>query len=205
MFLILLLTLVTFTTAGTVWLAGLRPRQENDPDAAFWYGFAGCAVVIPIILIPAMSVPLNSGILALAATATAVVTVRQVRRRRTVIACAAHRADANAALEMLRGRQQTILNRWSNYELDPAQAIDFPAMNDVRVIETARLARCLARAHAQQSAAREAVDLQVGMDDAVCAYSEAVAELAAALATAERAAGCPAAVTGPPAPEPVSC
>jgi hypothetical protein len=69
--------------------------------------------------------------------------------------------------------------------LDPAYAIDFPAMSDVRVPETAALTRAMREA--------EHCKVTAGTD-----YRAAVERLAQALAAAERAAGVPAGTAGTP-------
>jgi len=68
--------------------------------------------------------------------------------------------------------------RWSRFELDPAAAIDFPDMSDIRVAETALLARAMAKAEA----------LRYGPEQALAGYREAVAALEQAYRRAEWAA-----------------
>jgi hypothetical protein len=75
-----------------------------------------------------------------------------------------------------QAEHDTLLARWSRYELDPACCIDYPAMTDVRMPETAALIRAM----------REAEQLRAIPHQG---YAPAVARLSLALSAAEQAAG----------------
>lgn len=185
MIFLILAVLVICTSAATVWTAGIRSHEDQDPDATFWYVFTGvCAlgpmILGPMILIPAATNKTISLILLALAAVSAVAARRYLHHRRTVATVRQQRASTAADMEELTRLHQVLLRRWSRYELDPAATIDFPAMSDVRVPETSALIRAVS------AAAR--LRPQTEMDDGVTEYRCAVTELAVALETAERAA-----------------
>lgn len=181
---LVLAALVTVSTAATVWLAASAIRRKNDPDAPFWYTFTGLCIVMPMVLIPAMKTPTLSGTLALTAAVTAVGTHFYSRRHAAVAAANEHSATLAATVAQTSAQHKLLVARWSRYELDPGAAIDFPAMSDVRIPETAALIRAVVTArHLSPAAGAEPL-----MDDDAASYQQAVAELAAALETAEAAA-----------------
>jgi hypothetical protein len=75
-----------------------------------------------------------------------------------------------------QAEHNTLLARWSRYELDPAYCIDYPAMTDIRQPETAAVIRAM----------REAEQLRTIPQQG---YAPAVARLRLALTEAEKAAG----------------
>ncbi|WP_307033328.1 hypothetical protein [Arthrobacter sp. B3I4] len=171
---------VAAAVAGSVYL--VRKHQASDgglPDAVFWDGFGGLAVVAPAILLPALVSPW-AGLLLAAVGVTAAgasyrwtpVLFRRQESRRAARETAA--ADAAAIL-----RHRTALDRWQRYELDPAFCIDFPAMSDPRRPETAALIKAMKAAELSRH----------GSDRNGDGYSAAVDRLEQALAAAERAAG----------------
>ena len=174
---------VAAAVAGTVYLA-LKHRTSDGglPDAVFWDGFAGLAVVGPAVVLPALVSPWAGLLLAVVAAATAVASFRwaprvfrwQETRRATRDAAAADSAAAN--------RHRAALARWRRYELDPAFCIDFPAMSDPARPETAAMLKAMKEA--------ERLRRGTGPDSqAPGGYSTAVDRLEHALAEAERAAG----------------
>ena len=182
MFFLVLAVLVIGTAAATVWLVLARAPREKDPDSTFWYAFAGLCVLVPMILIPALTNNLSSvALFALAAAAT-LGTHRLLRHRQTLLVAAGIRGQLDAALAATAVQHQALITQWSRYELDPGAAIDFPAMTDIRVPETSALIKAVTAA-----ARLKPVDSQ--WDDGVSNYQLAVAHLAQALATAELAAG----------------
>lgn len=181
--LLALAVFVAAAVAGSVYLA--RKHQAADgglSDAVFWDGFGGLAVVAPAILLPALASPATglalSGVALAAAAAgyrwTPAVLSWQQRRRDEREAVA---ADAAAAV-----RHGAALARWQCYELDPGLCIDFPAMSDPRLRETAEMLRAMKAAEQLRSAPS-------GKGRAAGSYSTAVGRLEHALAEAERAAG----------------
>lgn len=180
---ILTLALVVMAAAaGSVYLA--RKHQASDgalPDAVFWDGFAGLAIVAPAVLLPSLASPPAGLLLVTLAATTAVFSYRwtpEVLRRQAARRAArdAAAADAQAAL-----RHQAALARWQRYELDPACCLDFPAMSDPRRPETSAMLKAMKAAEQQRSGA--------GRDAAPGGYTTAVDRLERALAEAERAAG----------------
>ena len=81
---------------------------------------------------------------------------------------------------MLLGTHSMLLERWRRYELDPAYCIDYPAMTDVRLPQTAEVIKAM----------REAEQLRAVRHQG---YPPAVERFGRALAAAEQAAGIPAA------------
>lgn len=186
MLMLVLILAVAATTGATVWLATTRPGRDGDPDAAFWYVFTGLSLLAPMILGPAMTNRVLSVVLLAVSAATALgvhAQLRQLRERRLAAAAQARIAAEAAETAAVHA---ALLSRWSRYELDPAAAIDFPSMNDVRIPETAALAKAVRTAARLQDAVHPAEPPTA--DDAVTAYRCAVVELAQALETAERAA-----------------
>lgn len=175
--------LVAVAVAGSVYLA--RKHQASDgglPDAVFWDGFAGLAIVTPAVLLPSLASPWAGLGLAAVAVTTAAASYcwtpgvfRWQEARRAARDAAA--ADAAAA-----SRHRAALARWQRYELDPACCIDFPAMSDPRRPETAALLKAMKAAEQVRRGAGPGVPAAGG-------YSAAVDRLEQALADAERAAG----------------
>ena len=181
--------LAVSTGIATAWLVNTRPSRERDPDARFWYGFTGSCMVATLLLI-AVSLDRWVGALSLAmiaagALATGRLATRSVEKR--AVAESDSRRDSEHAA--LVARHDSVLRAWGRYVLDPAAAIDFPAMNDVHVPEVSSLAKALAeaeqlRAHLHSTAAEPA------------GYLQAIGRLEAAFSRAEQAAADPARTTG---------
>ncbi|NUU32230.1 hypothetical protein [Arthrobacter sp. C9C5] len=175
--------LVAAAVAGTVYL--VRKHRASDgglPDAVFWDGFAGVAIVAPAVLLPSLVSPWTGLMLAAVAVTTAAASYRWTPRlfrwqeaRRTARGAAA--ADAAAA-----DRHRAALARWQRYELDPAFCIDFPAMSDPARPETAAMLKAMKAAERLRHGACPDGQAPGG-------YSTAVDRLEQALAEAERAAG----------------
>ncbi len=176
--------LVVCSVAATVFLVHKHRNTERGlPDAIFWDGFAGLAVVAPAVIVAALVSPWAGLLLGVVAAGTAVAAHRWTRRllsrqeaRRRSEAAAAHHA-------VLAERHRNAVARWQRYELDPAYCIDYPAMSDPRQPATAALLKAM----------RAAERLTDRPDTE---YGPAVAALEAALARAERDAGVEAAGTG---------
>lgn len=175
---------VVCAVAGTVYM--VRKHMAADaglPDAVFWDGFAGLAVVVPAVILASLAAQWAGLLLGFLAAATAVgaylwtsrLFSRQELRRRVREAAAANEAAAR--------RHRSALARWQRYELDPGYCIAYPAMSDPTRPETAALIRAM----------KAAEELRGGID---AGYGPAVDRLERALAEAERAAGAPA-VSGP--------
>ncbi|MFC8304544.1 hypothetical protein ACFUCV_12780 [Specibacter sp. NPDC057265] len=186
MLMLLLAAAVMATSAATVWLAGTHGGRQGDPDAPFWYAFTGFCALAPMILGPAPNNRALSVALLLLAAATALVVHLAVRRRRVRALAAAAHARHMAETADIGQRHGALLARWSRYELDPAAAIDFPGMSDVRVPETSALIRAVqAAARLEGSVRGLGASPTAGVVDE---YRRAVGNLALALETAEQAA-----------------
>jgi hypothetical protein len=173
-----LAAIVVGAAAASVYLVRkhLAADDEGVPDAVFWDVFGGLAVVAPAVILPALAAPwagLLLGGLAVAAAVASYFYTPRILHRQEARRLARTIAASNAAAE---ARHRTALARWQRYELDPAHAIDFPAMSDARQPETAALIRAM----------KDAERLRGGTD---AGYAPAVARLEQALADAERAAG----------------
>lgn len=172
-----LAALVVCAVAGTVYLA--RKHLASDaglPDAVFWDGFAGLAVVAPAVILPSLVSPWAGLLLVLVAAATAVganLWTPRLFSRQELRRTGRETEAANAAAAV---RHRSALARWQRYELDPARCIDYPAMSDPRRQETATLIKAMKAAEQLR-------------DSADAGYAPAVARLEQALSAAERAAG----------------
>ncbi|YCH06716.1 hypothetical protein ACTAQJ_16620 [Arthrobacter sp. alpha11c] len=153
----------------------LTHGRGPEPDTIFWDLFAGLVVILPAILVPAVEWAPAGLIMVFVAMTTAAATLATSRRVERLHSAEPRRRPGFAEAA---ARHASVLQQWQRYELDPGQAIDFPAMTDVRTAETAALARAM----------REAEHCRVtpGTD-----YQAAVERLAQALIEAERAAGVP--------------
>lgn len=175
--------LVAAAVAGTVYLAWKHRNSDGGlPDAVFWDGFAGLAVVGPAVVLPAMVSPWAGLLLAAVAAATAVASFRWAPRVFRWQATRRAARDAAAADTAAADRHRAALTRWQRYELDPAFCIDFPAMSDPARPETATMLKAM----------KDAERLRHGNgpdSQAPGGYSTAVDRLEHALAEAERAAG----------------
>ncbi|MEW1821041.1 hypothetical protein AB0323_09655 [Arthrobacter sp. NPDC080031] len=161
------------SNGGHLALQGPLGHRDRDllkePDAIFWNIFAGLVVVVPAVVIPALASP-AVGLLMLFLGITAAVAAFAVGRN-----LEQRRQDRSGFTEAA-DRHDAILARWQRYELDPAKGIDFPAMSDVNVPQTAALVRALQEA--------QRCRLTAGAD-----YARAVRQLEVAMAQAEAAAG----------------
>ncbi|MDQ0102725.1 hypothetical protein J2T10_002378 [Paenarthrobacter nicotinovorans] len=175
---------LVLATAATTFVLHrkLTYGRGPEPDTIFWDLFAGLVVILPAVLVPAVHWPPAGLIMVLVAIVTAGGTLASIHKIARIHAAEPRRRAGFADDAALHAH---ILAQWSRYELDPAQAIDFPAMTDVRTAETAALTRAMREA--------EYCRVTAGTD-----YRAAVERLAEALAAAELAAGVAAA--GSPAP-----
>lgn len=180
---LVLAVLAMATAAATVWLVHMRGDQESGQDATFWYCFAGLCVLAPLTLIPAWKNNLTSLALLVLAASSAIAMHMLLRRQRAIASAASDRAKREATLSTTEAQHHALVARWSRYELDPAANIDFPAMTDIRVPETSSLIRAVAAAASFRPG-------ELDTEECAAEYQRAVASLAQALATAERAAGC---------------
>ncbi|MFF5790967.1 hypothetical protein ACFY5D_02845 [Paeniglutamicibacter sp. NPDC012692] len=187
--------LAILTGVATAWLVNTRPSRERDPDAKFWYGFTGYCVVATLLLIAASQDrwvgALSLAVIAAGTLATGRLATCSVEKR------AAAESDAlrTAAHAALVARHDSVLRAWGRYALDPAAAIDFPAMNDVHVPEVSGLAKALAEAELL----RRSPDAPEA-DPSGAGYHRAIDRLEAAFRRAEQAAADPARGSGTPSP-----
>ncbi|MGJ3190801.1 hypothetical protein FQP90_07120 [Paenarthrobacter nitroguajacolicus] len=175
---------LVLATAATTFVLHrkLTYGRGPEPDGLFWDVFGGSVVILPAILVPAVHWPPAGLIMVFVGGATVAGTLASVRKVERIHAAEPRR---RAGFTDDAARHSSILEQWRRYELDPAQTIDFPAMTDVRTVETAALSRAMREA--------EYCKVTAGTD-----YRAAVERLAEALAAAERAAGVPTAAL--PAP-----
>ena len=175
--LFVLAAIVAAAAAGAAYL--VRKHRAADaglPDAVFWDGFAGLAVLAPAVILTALVSPLAGLMLGLLATAAGAAGYRWapvLLHRRQARRAAREAAAANKAAAVLH---RAVLARWQRYELDPAHRIDFPALSDPRQAETAAFFKAM----------KAAERLRACNDPG---YGPAVRRLDQALAEAERAAG----------------
>lgn len=188
--LLALALVVAGAAASSVYLARKHHADPTGlPDAVFWDGFAGLAVVTPAILLPALASPTTGLALSGVALTTAAASYRWtpalLRRRQ-------HRRDAREAAVIDAAaavRHDAVLARWQRYELDPALCIDFPAMSDPRHPATAAMVKAMRAADILRSGNSGTSGGSGNPGRQGSGYSDAVARLEDALAEAERAAG----------------
>lgn len=177
--LLVLAALVVAAAAGSMYL--VRKHQGSAgamPDAVFWDGFAGFAVVAPAVLVPSLVAPWAGLMLGLLAVGSAGAAYRWSPRLFTWQEDRRSAREMLAANEAAAARHRSALARWQRYELDPGYCIDYPAMSDPARPETAALIRAM----------KAAERLRGGSD---AGYGPAVDGFERALAEAERAAGVP--------------
>lgn len=153
-------------------------RSENssgrsEPDALFWNVFTGLVVIVPAVLIPAVHSPVVGLLLVSLGVAVALLTLSSSRR---LDLRQSRKPQNRPGYVPAAERHNAVLQKWSRYELDPANAIDFPGMSDVRVPETAQFFRAL----------KEAQRCRLSPDTD---YPAAVERLEKAFAAAETASG----------------
>ncbi|MFJ4170541.1 hypothetical protein ACIPY3_13610 [Paenarthrobacter sp. NPDC089714] len=170
------LALILATAATTFVLhRKLTHGRGPEPDTIFWDLFAGLTVIAPAILVPSVQSPPAGLVMVALAGTTAAGTLAAARKVERVHAAEPWR---RAGFADDAAHHEVILAQWRKYELDPGRTIDYPAMTDVRVTETATLTKAIREA--------EYCKVTAGTD-----YGAAVERLAQALTEAERAAGVP--------------
>lgn len=176
---------------ATVWLAITKSSHDNDPDAKFWYGFTGIFAIAPILLIAVLN-DRRFGVLAmLVVVAACLVAGKFANRNVAKQASEASASMLDAQYAALGERQDSVLSAWSRYELDPAAAIEFPAMNDVAVPEVSALATALAEAERLRREPGSPAS-----EHTVAGYRQAVCRLETTFRRAEHTIINPAEVTG---------
>lgn len=148
----------------------------HNTDTVFWDVFMGSAVALPALLIPTLASPWSGVVLTALAAATGVAAHRGSPRILAWQSARRQRRLDQPAYTAAEAEHDTLLARWSRYELDPTYCIDYPAMTDVRQPQTAALVRAM----------READQLRAVRHQG---YAPAVARLGLALSAAEEAAG----------------
>lgn len=161
--------IVAGVSAGTAFALNHAAAHRQGDDAVFWYGFLGITALVCAVVWVAVAAPMWA---AAAVLFTAVCTgaaswwlARGQRRRRAKL----HSSLTESRWRELEKRHDGVLARWSGYELDPAQAIDYPQLSDVRVPETAAAVRAMKTAarlrnrHGDRGAYANAV---VGLEEA---------------------------------------
>ncbi len=185
--------IVTLSVAVTVYALRLELGRDGGArgDAVFWHSFLGVAFLLPAVIIPAVNNPVAGAALTVFALPTAVLAYRGAPRLERLRRSRSQLRANRIGFAAVAARHDDILTRWSAYELDIGNLIDYPALSDVSQPDTAALFRVM----------RQAALLRSGAGPA---YERAVADLEAALAAAELAAGVPAVgqatTVGRPAP-----
>jgi len=146
---------------------------RSEPDALFWNVFTGLVVIVPSVLIPAVQSPVVGLLLVSLGGAAALLTLSSSRK---LDLRQSRKPQNRPGFVLAAERHDAVLHKWSRYELDPGNAIDFPGMSDVRVPETAQFFRAL----------KEAQRCRLSPDTD---YSAAVERLEKAFAAAETASG----------------
>jgi hypothetical protein len=159
-------------------LAGTGPEPERS-DQLFWDLFLGAAVALPALLIPALTSAWAGLFLAGAAVASAVAAYRGSPRMVAWLSLRRQRREYLPLHTAAQAEHSVLLERWRRYELDPAYCIDYPAMTDVRLPQTAAVIKAMREAEQLRAAGHQE-------------YPPAVERFGRALAAAEQSAGIPA-------------
>lgn len=154
--------------------AGTSDGDSSDP--LFWDLFFGAAVIFPALVIPAVSSPLAGLVLTAVAGASGIAAYRNSPQVLGWYTSRRRQRDELPARQAAVVLHDAVLKRWQRYELDPALAIDFPAMADVARPETAAFVRAMREAELLRTLGHPG-------------YPPAVARLESALHHAELAAG----------------
>lgn len=173
------------SVAATVFQVRRRAlaAPEADPwrsDQLFWDLFLGSAVALPALFIPALTSAGAGLFLAAVAVAAAAAAYRVSPKLMAWLSVRRQRREYLPLHQAAQVEHGILLERWRRYELDPGYCIDYPAMADVRLPETAAVIRAMREAEQLRAAGHQG-------------YPPAVERLGRALAEAERAAGIPAA------------
>ena len=159
-------------------LAGTGTEPERS-DQLFWDLFLGAAVALPALLIPALTSAWVGLFLAGAAVASGVAAYRGSPRIVAWLSLRRQRREYLPLHTAAQAEHSVLLERWRRYELDPAYCIDYPAMTDVRLPQTAAVIKAMREAEQLRAAGHQE-------------YPPAVKRFGRALAAAEQAAGIPA-------------
>lgn len=175
------------TVALTAWRVDAVSRRKGGADDYFWVVFGGGVVVLGAGVV-AGTTGAPGALLALGVGVGSVVTAaawssRQHGRRRAETAAVTW-AD-------LHGRHDAAVRRWADYDVDPAKAIDYPAMHDPASPAGRPVIRALRAARLERADAE-------GAGTPPLRYTDAVDELERAVDEAEQALG----VRGAPLPPP---
>lgn len=159
-------------------LAG-RGTEPERSDQLFWDLFLGAAVALPALLIPALASPWAGLFLCGAAVASGIAAYRGSPRMVAWLSLRRQRREYLPRHTAAQAEHSVLLERWRRYELDPAYCIDYPAMTDVRLPQTAAVIKAMREAEQLRAAGHQG-------------YPPAVERFGRALAAAEQAAGIPA-------------
>ncbi|RJU02142.1 hypothetical protein D6T65_05935 [Arthrobacter frigidicola] len=171
------------------WRIDAALKRRADADTLFWLAFASLLALVAGCL---AAVPAGAGGAAAAAAVVATTAgtgwlgLREQRRAGTRRAAA-----ASGRLRSLEARHDAVLRRWAAYELDPALALDYPAMSETRGPESRRVLASMREAlHRRRALEPEpAVGLESGTGSVLADYAASVLALERALGAAEAAAG----------------
>jgi hypothetical protein len=158
-------------------------ERDQDRDGIFWTGFTGGFACLGAMTGAMVVIPETAAITGLTGLLGVGMAAGWVWRGEQERGARRRRQMVEREWAALRARHESVLQRWVSYELDPAVAIDYPAMTDLKQAETALLVRAMRRAAVLREQAETADDADAP------AYESAVAELEAAFEAAEQAAG----------------
>jgi hypothetical protein len=178
-------SVLVLSVAATVFVVRRRALAEHAvqagrSDQLFWDLFLGSAVALPALLIPALTSAWAGLFLAGAAVASGIAAYRGTPRIAAWLSARRQRREYLPLHTAAQAEHSVLLERWRRYELDPAYCIDYPAMTDVRLPQTAAVIKAMREAEQLGAAGHQG-------------YPPAVERFSRALADAEQAAGIPAA------------
>jgi hypothetical protein len=176
------------TVALSAWRIDAVSRRGGGADDYFWVGFGGVVVIAGAGVLVGASSGLGAVLALAVGLVSAGVATAWAWRRHTWRKTRA----ADAAWNALRRRHDAAVERWADYDVDPAKAIDYPGMHDPSNPAAQPILRALRAARLERDGVEQTAD---GRRESQ-RYTDAVCHLEHAVDAAEQVLG----VQGPARP-----
>lgn len=167
--------------ALTIWHAILKSSTPEDPDARFWISFTGFCVFLPLILITTTISPPVAAMTLLLTAGSCIYVGKLALTRLTHDKAEKESARLSSVQHLLNERHNTVLRRWSHYEIDSHAHSDFPDMHNIDNPEISTLIRALSHAEHLRDLRASTGSMYDNQ-----AYDQAVSSLENAFDSAER-------------------
>lgn len=132
--------------AMTIWHATLKPSTPEDPDARFWISFTGFCVYLPLLLITTTISPPIAAMTLLLTAGSCIYVGKLALTRLTHEQAEKESVRLFSVQQLINERHNTVLRRWSHYEIDSRAHFDFPDMHNIDNPEISALIRALSHA-----------------------------------------------------------